>query len=289
MERVDIWYLTDNEKGEKIADAIKSLGLTINLVRAHDLSECNIVHSSINLFIIDLANSDVEQVMNVCRDDPRLQPFIKFIVLNKKEIRRASGLASQLLHVEFISRPVQKREFLLLLEKSLIVERYREIMSVVSKEAENRIEAYENLLDINRRDIFESEKEKHAFEKIVDFEKHIMKEQKDLNRAITEFSVMRQQEMFDMKKRINAEEMLAGLRRQELMDAQRVINAQESVIEFSSQELDDAKRIIDANERAHELGRMEAMELHQELGREKQKNVVLQDEINRLKSIINEK
>ena len=288
MERVDIWYLTDNEKGEKIADAIKSLGLTINLVKPGDFADCNIVQGSINMFIIDLVGPDLEQVMNICRDDPRLQPFNKFIVLYKKQIRRASGLASHLLHVEFISRPVQKREFLLLLEKSLIVERYREIMSVVSKEAENRIEAYENLLDINRRDVFDSEREKHAFEKIVDFEKHIMKEQKDLNRAITEFSLMRQQEMFEMKKRINAEEMLAELRRQELMDAQSVINAQESVIDFSSQKLDDANRIIDASERAHELSRLEAMQLHEKLEREKQKNVVLQDEINRLKSIINE-
>jgi len=287
MERVDIWYLTDNKKGESIADAIESLGLSITTVKEKDFSGCNIVLNSINIFIIDLVGPSIDEVMNICREDSRLQGFMKFVVLYKRQLRKASNLAAHQLHVEFISRPVQKREFLLLLEKSLIVERYREILSVVSRESENRIEAYENLLDINRHDVFESDKEKHAFENIINFEKNLITEQKDLNRAITEFSVMRQQEMFEMKKRINAEEMLAELRRKELLDAKQVIDAQESVIEFSTKELDDANKIIDASERAHELSRQEAIDLHHKLDREKQKNVVLQDEISRLKSIIN--
>ncbi len=289
MERVDIWYLTDNKKGDAIADAIKSLGLSINIIKERDFSGCNIVLSTINIFIVDLAEPSVDDIMNICMEDSRLQGHMKFVVLYKRQFRRASKLASHLLHVEFLSRPVQTREFLLLLEKTIIVERYREILSVVSRESENRIEAYENLLDINRHDVFESDKEKNTFENIIHFEKNLMTEQKDLNRAITEFSLMRHQEMFEMKKRINAEEMLAELRRQELIDAKNVIDAQDSVIQFSSKELDDANKIIDANERTHELSRLEAIDLHHKLEKEKQKNMVLQDEINRLKSIINDK
>ena len=92
--------------------------------------------------------------------DERLQNFLKFIMIKKSQLKGLMKLNYNLMHLEFLNRPVDKRELLLLLEKSIIVERYREIMKFISKEAESRIEAYEGLMDINRKNVFESEKEK---------------------------------------------------------------------------------------------------------------------------------
>jgi hypothetical protein len=39
MEQVTIWYFTDNDHGRKIADSIKTLGLTVNSVEGSDLTE----------------------------------------------------------------------------------------------------------------------------------------------------------------------------------------------------------------------------------------------------------
>ncbi|MCX8122824.1 MAG: hypothetical protein N3F66_01505 [Spirochaetes bacterium] len=165
MERADIWYCTDNDKGKEIFAALKILGLNITLIESRNFSSCNIVPSRINIFIIDLINSDIPEILAMIRKDERIHKFLKYLVLYKKQIRKASHLASDLMHLEILSRPLQKREFSLLLEKSIIVERYKEMLHMFSHEATERMETYSNLLDINRKESFFDEKEKNIFEK----------------------------------------------------------------------------------------------------------------------------
>ncbi len=283
MKNVYIWYVCDNDDGKKIANSIADMGLTVRLLKEKELKNASIVNSDTSLFIIDFKNKDLAKTIAMIRDDARLHSFLKFVLLPRRDVKKAINISLSLMHIEFISRPVNVREFILLLEKSVIVERYKEMMKIVSSEAESRIGAFESLMDINRKDIFESEKEKEAFERILEYEKHLMDEQTRLNRAIKEFTLMRQREMFDIKNRIKAEEMLADLRRMEMMDAQNVIRAQEAVIDFSSRELKEAGRIIDATEKVQELSRAEAIELHEQLRLEKEKNRQLQEEVERLR------
>jgi hypothetical protein len=283
MERVEIWYLTDNKNGKVIAQSIKDLGINLCLIGGMSFRGCEISANVINLFIIDVLEQPLAEIMSIVREDQRIQGSLKFVVLKKSQIRQALDGSMNMLHVEFVSRPVNKREFILLLEKSMVVERYREIMKYISRQAEDRIETFESLMTINRKDFFESEEEKEAFEKILEYEKHLMEEQNKLNRAIREFTFMRQRDIFDMKDRIKAEEMLTELRRKELMDANSVIKAQESLIDFSSLELHEANKIIDAKERVEELGRLEAIGLHQELLTEKEKNQKLAEELQQLR------
>lgn len=283
MELIKIWYMTDSKEGAKIARSIGDLGLSVRLVSRRGFKKEEILPSAINIFVLDLINAPLPAILAIARDDPRLQGSLKFIILKKRQIRQAVGISANLLHIEFISRPINRREFILLLEKSIIVERYHEIMRFISREAEERIEAFESLLTINRRDFFETEKEKEAFEKILNYEKHLMEEQSRLNAAIRDFTYMRQKELFDMKDRIKAEEMLGELRRKELMDANEVIRAQEALIDFSSSRLHDAHEIISASERAAELGRIEAIKLHEELKAARERNKQMADEIVALK------
>ncbi len=283
MEQVDIWYLADTAIGKKLAQSIKDLGLRLTLVTRSDFSQCDISPNTINIFIIDVTEKQLPDILSLVRDDGRIQAFLKFVILKKSQVKQALNASMNMLHVEFITRPVNKREFILLLEKSMVVERYREIMKYISRDAQDRIEAFESLMNINRRDLFESEKEKEAFERILQYEKHLMAEQSKLNRAIQEFTYLRQREIFHMKDRIKAEEMLSDLRRKELLDANSVIHAQESLIDFSSRELHDANRIISAAEKVAELARLEAIKLHEELDRERDINKKLAAELKRLK------
>ncbi|HOT45773.1 MAG TPA: hypothetical protein PLM53_01605 [Spirochaetota bacterium] len=284
MDKVTIWYLRDNEAGTKIVNAITGLGLTVNLITGHKLHHANIVEDEINIFIFDIITTDPEQLIKEMAKDERLQSHLKFMMVKKSQVKEIAKLNYNLMHLELLNRPVDMREFLLLLEKSIIVERYREIMKFISREAESRIEAYEGLMDINRKNVFESEKEKEAFEKILDFEKNLIRQQTNLSTAIRDFTLLRQINLFDMRDRIKAEEMLADLRRKELMDARDVIKAQESVIDYSAKELDDAKKIIDAQEKVEELSRAELLDLHREISRQKDLNKQLADQVNRLLS-----
>jgi len=287
MERTDIWYCTDNDKGKEIYETLKLLGLNIVLVEDKNFSSCNILPSQINIFIIDLITVEFSEILSMLRKDERLHKFIKYLILFKKQIRKASQLSIDVMHLEILSRPIKKREFSLLLEKSIVVERYKEMLNLFSLEATERIEEYTNLLDINRKESFFDEKEKNIFSKIINFEKHILEEQKELNAAIANFTRLRQQELFDLKKRIDAEEMLSELRRQELMDAKNVIAAQSAVIDYSSKELQNAEEIIHATEAVQELSRLEAIKLHEQLEKEKQKNEELQKKIEMLEKKIN--
>jgi len=283
MEQVTIWYITDNNKGERVRDAIDSLGLSVRLIKGFDPANINIVDNEINFFIFDLYDTGITEIFNGIKNDQRLFGSIKFVLLSKKEIKHASGISVNMLRLELISRPVNIREFLLLIEKSILVERYREIMKYISRESKQRIETYEGLMDINRKkSIFSSEKELETFEKIISYEKNLLKEQAKLNKAIRDFTLLRQSELFDMRSRIDAEEMLSDLRRKELLDAWNTIEAQESVLNFSAKELDVAHKIINASENVQELSRKEAIDLHRELKRYSDLNKKLYNEINEL-------
>ncbi len=282
MEQVTLWYLSDSNLQPALSDEIGAMGLTVNNLKSKNFKDANIIDSEINLFIIDLEDSPPLKVLEMLAGDQRLQSFLKFVLINKKELKDIKNASFNIIHIEFITRPVEKREFLLLLEKSIVVERYREIMKFVSSESESRIQTYEGILDINRKKVFETEKEKSAFEKILAYEKNLMKEQLKLSNAIRDFTILRQSEIFDMKSRINAEEMLAELRRRELLDAKNVINAQDSVLNFSAKELNEAKKIINASEQMSELSRMEALNLHDNLKKEKELNKSLSEEFEKL-------
>jgi hypothetical protein len=265
MEQVTIWYFTDNDHGIKLSESIKALGLSINTIKGFNLVEANIEENDINLIITDIDQTTPDSILKTFEKDIKSQSALKLILLPKKDINASVKISYNLLHLEFISKPVDKREFLLLLEKSIIVERYREIMRYVSLESENRIETYEGLISINRKNVFETEKEKESFEKIIIYEKNLMREQTRLNKAIKEFTLLRQSEYFDLQNRIKAEEMLSALRRKELMEAKEIIDAQESLIDYSAHEADDCRKIINAVENVAELSRSEAIELHKKL------------------------
>ncbi len=265
MELITIWYITDNQEGERLGREIEEMGLTVNVLPPASLMESSIVETDINIFILDMLDRSAEEVMNLIMGDDRLASFPKFIFATRKGIRKLAGESYNILHVEYVNRPVDRPLFLLLLEKTIIVERYRGIMKFLSRESETRIETFEGLLDINRKKIFTDDKGKKSFEKILEYEKDLLSEQIKLNDTMREFALVRRNELFEMNDRIRAEEMLSDLKRREIMDARDVIDAQESLIDYSSRELSEAREIIDASEKVAEFSRNETLNMYDQL------------------------
>ncbi|HNR90413.1 MAG TPA: hypothetical protein PKM65_18900 [Spirochaetota bacterium] len=282
MREVSIWYLTDNESGASIARGIGELGLQVRTITDGDFAKANIIADIINLFVIDLKGTDLESVIDIIKRDARINGFLKFVVLGKRQAKKVHQVAVNLLHVEYLTRPLGLREFTLLLEKTIVVEKYREIMKLISRDAQERIETYESLVGIGRRDAFDVSAHREVFERIIENERQLMAEQKKLNETLREVSLLRQAEMFDVRNRVKADEMLSELRRHELMDAKNIIRAQEAVIDYSSQELKDAERFIDASTRVQELSRAEAIRLQEELASARRENERLSGEVKRL-------
>jgi len=242
MEDIKIWFLTDNEQGEKIAKAIKTLNLNVNLINGLKTRKINLIEEEINLFVFHFIKETPHKIINTIEKLGKGQNSLKYVFLKKKDI----NISSSLLHLEFISPKIDLKDFLLLVEKSVILERYREVLKYVSKEAESRLNIFESLISINRKKVFSPKKFNQIFSKIKDHEKFIFKEQDKLGKELTKFSSKVKDVVFEFNKKIDVDEVAADIRKKNLHDtktiiADAIIDAQQSVLSFSANEVKKAE------------------------------------------------
>lgn len=278
METVDVWYLTDNDAGKNVAASLQSMGLLTTLMQCDSPTVGSFDIGTVNLFIFDFISVPGETTINAIRNDVRLRPFLKIVIVPFDAVDAVSEAASDIQHIDFLTRPYNKRELLLLLEKSAVVEKYREIMRTLSADAASRIQAFEHLMSIHKQGSLEDDSEKEIFDRIVVFERRLVDEQRKLNESIRQFAVMRQKEIFDIRHRLEAEEQLDALRRSEMLDANETIRAQQAVLDFSARQVLECNRILQAAEITHELSREEALSLHQALSSAKERILQLERE-----------
>lgn len=265
MENANVIVFTDNYEGRELAKAIESLGLTVKVISSFFQKQVLDNYRDNYILIFNITDLEVSSVLDFAESLEGGSSKVKFIIMEQSKIGTASVKTSNVTHVEFIASPVDKREFLLLLEKTLLVEKYKNLMVLISKESESRLEIFETVLGPCHENYSDDKADKEAFLKMIDFEKKLMKEQLNLNDAIRRIALMRNRDYFLLKERVLAEEMLDTLRQNELMNANKVIEAQEALIDYSAKEFYDARRIIDATNNVAELSRVEALELHEEL------------------------
>jgi hypothetical protein len=283
METVDVWYLTDNDAGKGVGASLQSMGLLTTLLSCDTPKMGAFDIGTVNLFIFDFINIPGAKVLEAIRSDERFAPFLKIIIVPFETVDEVTVASRDLQHIDFLSRPYNKRELLLLLEKSAVVEKYREIMRSLSRDAAGRIQAFEHLMSIHKNDVLENESDKEIFDRIVVFERRLLDEQKKLNESIRQFAAMRQKEVFDIRHRLQAEEQLDALRRSEMLDANETIRAQQAVLDFSARQVEEANKILQAVEITHELSREEALALHQALSSAKDRICQLETENAELK------
>lgn len=280
MNNIEIIYFTDNPDSSALTDKIVKGGLNIRIEEYKKAAQSDFQPGCILVF--DVKDVTPFELLREISSIKWMDDDIKLIFAEPESISGESAHALNVHNFDFIDRPVEPRSFTLLLEKTLLVEKYRRMMNLVSRESSSRIEVFEYLLNLKNSDESDVEIERSMFLKILDFEKRLMQEQMNLNESIRNIALFRKSEFLEMKDRIRAEEMLGELRRKELLDANNIISAQEGLIDFSSRQLEEAKKIIDAREHVEELGRSEAMELHEEIKRLKKNNAELEERVEKL-------
>lgn len=282
MNKIEILYFTDNKDGEGLAARVGQMGVSVTVYDFGDVEKICEDKTGYCVLIFDLIKKKPEELIKYLSEIKSVQNIIKLIITENKDIEGVFFNAVHLLNLEFIIKPVDERSFLLLLEKTLLVEKYRHLMKFISDESESRIDVLECMLNIKRKDMYDEGTEKEIFIKILDFEKKLMEEHLNLNESIRNIALYRNSEFIALKDRVKAEEMLNELRREELINANRIIEAQESLIEYSSRELIETKKIMNAKDNVEELSRAEAMGLHTELKRLKDEKRVLEGKIDTL-------
>lgn len=282
MNNVEILYFTDNKDGEALAARVGQMGVSVTLCNFADINKICDNITGYCVFIFDMFKKSPEELIKYLAEIKSVENIIKLIITEKKDIDGVFFNAVHLLNLEFIIKPVDERSFMLLLEKTLLVEKYRQLMKLISDESESRIDVLECMLNIKRKDMFDEGTEKEIFIRILDFEKKLMEEHLNLNNSIRNIALYRNNEFIALKDRIKAEERLNDLRREEMINANRIIQAQESLIEYSAKQLVEAKRIMNARENVEELSRTEAIDLHAELKKLKDEKIDLENKIEKL-------
>lgn len=278
MIDVKVYFFTDNNGGKVLASRIGQLGFEPVFIKdSQKLAGIESTADIFNILIIDLADVQKEKIIRMLNKYP-LSGVLKLLVFDDCAGTGKFYSSGDFLNMELFSRPVDIRAFLLLFEKIILAEKYRRLMKLISREAEVRIPRLEEILTSGNEGDYEDD-ERGFFIRIIDFEKRILEEHRNLNDTIRRIALLRNNENMELKDRIRAEELLNELRTQELLDAKSVINAQESLLDYSTRELRDAKMTLTARENVEELGRVEAIHLHEELDRLKEVNRNLEKRI----------
>jgi len=149
-ENIIVWYLTDNESGEKTASAIKGAGITVKLFET--LSLTAVGYDDINIFIFDMAKGEPQDIIDYCASKQDFWGFTKFVVIDKKNLKTLLSTSFNIDHLEFLSKPVNTDEFLLLLEKTILLEYCRKNIHVTGLGELNLLEGF---LSIGRKDVFD--------------------------------------------------------------------------------------------------------------------------------------
>lgn len=278
MIDVKVYFFTDNNGGRVLASRIAQLGFEPEFLKdSQKLSGIESTNDMFNILIVDLADVQKEKIIRILNRYP-LPGVLKLLIFDDCDGTEEFYSSGDFLNMELFSRPIDIRAFLLLFEKIILAEKYRRLMKLISREAEIRIPKLEEILISSSDGDYEGDA-RGFFLRIIDFEKRILEEHRNLNDTIRRIALLRNNEYMELKDRIRAEELLSELRTQELMDARSVINAQESLLDYSTKELRDAKMTLTARENVEELGRFEAIQLHEELNRLKETNAELEKRI----------
>ncbi|MDR3237143.1 MAG: hypothetical protein LBT84_01435, partial [Spirochaetia bacterium] len=139
------------------------------------------------------------KLINYCVFEQKLHGFVKFIIINKKDSKEVLSKSFNADHTEFLTRPIDMNEFLLLLEKTVLAERCRKMLRSLSAEQSGVLGSVECLLSIGRKNVFDPHG-KGKISDLIDSLNSIPKERSSMKSLLSNYSVLRGNNAFHLKK-----------------------------------------------------------------------------------------
>jgi len=188
---VKVWYISNHELGRKLFSQIEDLRIQTVYFDIAELSKINPLQEHTNVFIFDLVDLQTNFIVNIVTQDERFKNSLKLCILSKKQISEFASKTYNSFKLELLQRPVNNEMFLLLLEKSVLVELYKDFLRSNSLNSSNPsnnnrgIHSFEIVMEINRKHVLEACLEKKlGFNSIIEFQSHLKNEQAKLRKKI---------------------------------------------------------------------------------------------------------
>lgn len=134
MNKIEILFFTDNSEGEALAARAGQMGLSVMVCDFNEIDNISENKTGCSVYVFYLmARKPAELIRDISRITA-IDNFIKLVVADRSDVEGIFFNTVNLLNLEFIVKPVDERSFLLLLEKTILVEKYRQIMKLISDE-----------------------------------------------------------------------------------------------------------------------------------------------------------
>lgn len=196
MENLRILIITDNTEGKRIARELKELETKVIETKINKILLAKKKEEETVLLIINLDEFSIEKIISELKKQQIPDNWLKFIFLKSKILKDVSHGEFNIYHLEFLQRPVRFSEFLLLVEKSILTEKFKLMLKEVSVELKDKGEAMENLYHVMRKKLFDKNANSaDIFDKIIKMQKKLDDKTYKMQKSIQKFSMHRQKNL----------------------------------------------------------------------------------------------
>ncbi len=241
MENIQIVVVSDNREGKRIAQGFQEVGADVVESSLKDLYKFQESAREQIVLAVNLDKPAYPDVLKSLQKLPQCAQWLKFIFIKAGLLKNIDYSAVDSRTLEFLQRPVRISEFLIIVEKSLLAERFRNTLQSHSQSKPAEKESLQNLYDLFRKKIFieDDRGPEQVFEKILNMQKKLDDEHLRYQKAIEKFSVAKQKNLF-------VEQPAAS---GQLLE---ILKAQDSAAQLDREIIDEFDRLQDENERLEE-------------------------------------
>lgn len=197
MKNIHILIVSDNKEGTQIARELKELEIFVSTLKLNKIYLLDMSKAKIVILIINLDNISLDKILAELEKQKIPGNWLKFIFLKNKFLKDIRYENFNIFHLEFLQRPVRIAEFLLLMEKTILTEKFKLMLREVSVELKEKSESMENLYNVMRKKLFNDNSSSiEVFSKIIKMQKRLDDETLKMQNSIKKFSSFRQKNLY---------------------------------------------------------------------------------------------
>jgi hypothetical protein len=189
MNNISIFIVTDNDEGKLIFHELKFLETDISMAPLKKMVSNKGNQSEIGILIIHLEDTPLATILQSFQKQNVPEKWLKFVFLKHRNLKGLKLDNFHFFHLEFLQRPVRINEFLLLVEKSILTEKYKLLLKETPVWLQEKGESLENIYDTLRKKLIdEDSSSSKVFAKIINLQQKLDEETDKYQKAIEKFS-----------------------------------------------------------------------------------------------------